>query len=197
MTYPADIPAGQANDVNIRLETDRGQVTLNYHLDHGTWSGTTSFAYAQHRLWPADVRDYTVTWVQVGGTNYHWSGALACRLGGEDRATGSTSGSTTVAPAQSVSQIDGFAAGRVKVRRGQRVASDIVTLAGVSAEGAQLEKRARGGWRAVGEVATEDGLAVVTYPKHRRKGTFRYRVHVPGGVTTSGVVSAVLKVRVR
>ncbi|MCW2765950.1 MAG: hypothetical protein JWO11_1909, partial [Nocardioides sp.] len=30
VTYPSDLPSGQANDVNIRLETDQGQVTLNY-----------------------------------------------------------------------------------------------------------------------------------------------------------------------
>ena len=34
--YPAAIPAGQANDVNVRFETPTGQLTLNFHHNTGT-----------------------------------------------------------------------------------------------------------------------------------------------------------------
>ncbi|WP_341927467.1 hypothetical protein, partial [Nocardioides psychrotolerans] len=72
VAYPSDIPAGQSNDVNIRLSTDQGEVTLNYHNNATTWSGTQSFTYSQHANWPAGVTDYAVVWVQVAGSNYHF-----------------------------------------------------------------------------------------------------------------------------
>lgn len=75
--YPANIPAGQANDVNVRIVADGRTVTLNFHNNDGTWSGTTVFRYADHPDWPAP-NTWTVQWVQVGGTNYHWSGSVSC-----------------------------------------------------------------------------------------------------------------------
>ena len=78
VAYPSNIPDGQANDVNVRFETNQGQFTLNFHNNTGTWTGTTAFDFASHRNWPAGVTAYRVTWVQVGGTNYHWQGNVAC-----------------------------------------------------------------------------------------------------------------------
>lgn len=79
VVYPANIPAGQANDVNIRIKnlTTNAETTLNFHNNSGTWSGTQVFTYASHPNWPGwDY--YAVTWVQVAGTNYHWSGSVTC-----------------------------------------------------------------------------------------------------------------------
>ncbi len=79
VVYPANIPAGQANDVNIRIKnlTTNAETTLNFHNNSGTWSGTQVFTYSSHPNWPGwDY--YAVTWVQVAGTNYHWSGSVTC-----------------------------------------------------------------------------------------------------------------------
>ncbi|MDH6182267.1 hypothetical protein M2152_002449 [Microbacteriaceae bacterium SG_E_30_P1] len=81
VTYPSGIPAGQANDVNVRIKYGvnfANEVTLNFHNNTGTWSGTQSFVYAQHPNWPANIGQYKVVWVQVGGTNYHWQGEVTC-----------------------------------------------------------------------------------------------------------------------
>ena len=78
--YPSNIPEGQSNDVNVRivnLGEGGGEVTLNFHNNTGTWSGTQAFTYAQHPNWPGwDY--YKVVWTQVGGTNYHWQGNVTC-----------------------------------------------------------------------------------------------------------------------
>ena len=76
--YPSNIPSGQANDVNIRFATASGPVTLNFHHNTGTWAGRTAFTYVNHPQWPAGLTAYDVVWVQVGGTNYHWQGTVAC-----------------------------------------------------------------------------------------------------------------------
>lgn len=79
VVYPANIPAGQANDVNIRIKNliTNAETTLNFHNNSGTWSGTQVFTYSSHPNWPGwDY--YAVTWVQVAGTNYHWSGSVTC-----------------------------------------------------------------------------------------------------------------------
>ncbi|WP_240665985.1 hypothetical protein [Agromyces sp. LHK192] len=77
VVYPKDIPAGQANDVNIRFKADGKEFTLNFHKNSGTWSGTKTFTYSEHPNWP-DPDLYSVVWAQVGGTNYHWSGSIDC-----------------------------------------------------------------------------------------------------------------------
>ncbi len=77
VVYPGNIPAGQANDVNIRIVADGKTITLNFHNNDGTWSGTKLFRYADHPDWPAP-NTWTVQWVQVGGTNYHWTGSVSC-----------------------------------------------------------------------------------------------------------------------
>ncbi|WP_062311293.1 hypothetical protein [Demequina rhizosphaerae] len=77
--YPEALPAGQANDVNVRIKNlATGQEkTLNFHNGGGTWSGTQVFDFASHHAWPA-WGYYAVTWVQVAGSNYHWSGEVTC-----------------------------------------------------------------------------------------------------------------------
>ncbi|UOE44652.1 hypothetical protein [Agromyces larvae] len=78
VTYPANIPAGQAIDVNVRIVADGEDITLNFRQKHGTpYSGTVVFEYAKHADWP-DPDIWTVNWVQVAGTNYHWTGSVQC-----------------------------------------------------------------------------------------------------------------------
>jgi len=77
--YPADLPAGQANDVNVavtNLETGE-QRTFNFHKDQGTWTGTQRFNPADATDWPGWTQ-YAYTWVQVAGTNYHWKAQVEC-----------------------------------------------------------------------------------------------------------------------
>jgi len=81
VTYPTGLPAGQSNDVNIRIKYGvnfSSEVTLNFHNNTGTWSGTQTFTYATHPNWPANIGQYKVVWTQVGGTNYHWQGEVTC-----------------------------------------------------------------------------------------------------------------------
>ncbi|WP_062466032.1 hypothetical protein [Demequina maris] len=77
--YPAALPAGQANDVNVRLKNlaTGAEKTLNFHNGGGTWSGTQVFDFTSHHAWPG-WGYYAVTWVQVAGSNYHWSGQVTC-----------------------------------------------------------------------------------------------------------------------
>ncbi|UTX51021.1 hypothetical protein KI440_02330 [Candidatus Saccharibacteria bacterium TM7i] len=79
VTYPADLPAGQANDVNIRVKNmETGEVrTFNFHNNTGTWSGTQTFDVKAHPDWPG-WKYYEFQWTQVAGTNYHWQGSLIC-----------------------------------------------------------------------------------------------------------------------
>ncbi|MFM9877011.1 MAG: hypothetical protein ACKVOG_04065 [Rhodoglobus sp.] len=81
VNYPADIPEGQANDVNVKILYGANygtELTLNFHNSAGTWSGTQTFTYATHPNWPANIGPFKVVWTQVAGTNYHWQGEVAC-----------------------------------------------------------------------------------------------------------------------
>ncbi len=77
VVYPTDIPSGQANDVNVRIIADGKELTLNFHKERGTWSGEQRFVFADHRAW-TDPDVWSVVWVQVAGTNYHWEGKVDC-----------------------------------------------------------------------------------------------------------------------
>lgn len=202
VAYPGNIPEGQSNDVNIRLLTDQGEITLNYHLDQGTWSGTTAFVYSQHRLWPTDVTEYTVTWTQVGGTNYHWQGAVECALGEPSPVTGTRNGfavvkpgtgndGTGTEPGEAAELVTGYRAGTTTLARGQRLGADTIVVSGLEGRALELQRLRKGTWRTVGTVATTDGTATVTYPKQGKRGTVGYRL-VAGTWT-----SEVLTVRVR
>ena len=75
--YPANLPNPQnANHVNIRISSNGQTVTLNWHTS-GTWAPASTFVYADHPQWPG-FSVYTVEWVQVAESNYHWSGSLEC-----------------------------------------------------------------------------------------------------------------------
>jgi len=81
VNYPADIPSGQANDVNVRIVYGVGyatELTLNFHNNAGTWSGTQAFTYSTHPNWPENIGPYKVVWTQVAGSNYHWQGEISC-----------------------------------------------------------------------------------------------------------------------
>ncbi len=201
VAYPSNIPDGQSNDVNIRLMTDQGEITLNYHLDQGTWSGTTAFVYSQHRLWPADVTSYTVVWTQVGGTNYHWQGAVECALGAPSPTTGARNGYAVVKPGTggtgavpgqpAADLVAGYRTGTTTLARGQRLGADTIVVTGLEGRTLELQRLRKGAWSTVGTVATADGTATVTYPKQTKRGTVGYRL-VAGDWT-----SEVLTVRVR
>ena len=114
--YPWDIPAGQANDANIRFQTATGQFTLNFHNNASTWSGTHVFDFPSHPQWPAGLTTYHVVWVQVGGTNYHWQGDVSCVV--EDGV------------AKAATEVQGFRTGSLTIDRGASVAADSVVVNG-------------------------------------------------------------------
>lgn len=189
VAYPGNIPEGQSNDVNIRLLTDQGEITLNYHLDQGTWSGTTAFVYSQHRLWPAGVTAYTVTWTQVGGTNYHWQGAVECALGEPSPVTGTRNGYAVVKPGTgddgdtgttpdepAADLVTGFRSGATTLGRGQRLGADTIVVSGLEGRTLELQRLKKGAWRTVRTVATADGEASVTFPKQPKIGSVGYRL---------------------
>ncbi len=96
--YPADLPAGQANDVNVavtNLETGE-QRTFNFHKSEGTWTGTQHFNPADAEDWPG-WKQYAYTWVQVAGTDYHWQDQVEC--GCPTPSTTSPAPTTTTTPA--------------------------------------------------------------------------------------------------
>jgi hypothetical protein len=187
VAYPSNIPDGQSNDVNIRLVTDQGEVTLNYHLDQGTWSGTTAFVYSQHRLWPADATSYTVVWTQVGGTNYHWQGAVECALGEPSPTTGARNGYAVVKPGTdggtgtvpgepAADPVTGFRTGATTLGRGQRLSADTILVSGLEGRSLELQRLKKGAWRTVRTVAAADGEATVTFPKQPKRGSVGYRL---------------------
>jgi hypothetical protein len=187
--YPSNIPSGQANDVNVRVETPSGQVTMNFHNNTGTWSGTQQFSFADHASWPADLASYDVVWVQVGGTNYHWQGDVACTTDGDP---------TTPDVPQALTELSGFRSGTVTINRGSVVATDSVAVEQAGAQALTLEQFTDGTWQVARTIATNDrGDARVTFPRLSRKGTYRFRLTVSRTLSTSGATSAPLTVRVR
>ncbi|CAN5118902.1 hypothetical protein BH09ACT12_BH09ACT12_36500 [soil metagenome] len=191
VAYPSDIPSGQANDVNIRFSSNVGEFTLNFHNNESTWVGTTGFTYATHRNWPAGVSSYDVTWVQVGGTNYHWQGDVKCVLSAD-------SDPTTLDVPLAVTQVDGFRTGRTTVTRGKAPRADVVHVAQVGSEDLVLQKRAHGSWKNLKTVATSaTGDARVVFPRQTRRGTTSYRLAVPGSESVTGATTATYNVRAR
>ena len=76
--YPDNLPNPQnANHVNIRFVGNGQTFTLNWHTA-GTWAPESTFVYADHPQWPAGLEIFTVQWVQVAESNYHWQGELEC-----------------------------------------------------------------------------------------------------------------------
>ena len=190
VTYPSNIPDGQANDVNVRLNTDKGQVTLNFHNNEGFWSGETKFGYSSHPNWPVGVTTYSVVWTQVGGTNYHWQGNVKCLVNDDgDPATDDN--------VQGVTSIAGFRTGTITVAKGDTVSSDAVTVRQSGDEQLVLQRFQRGSWTDVKTVAVNDSSARVTFGRQTRKGTFKYRLAVTGSTEVTGATTKQFRVRVR
>jgi hypothetical protein len=193
--YPADIPAGQANDVNIRVETPAGTRTLNFHNNEGTWSGTHAFNLADHAQWDKTTPSYDITWVQVGGTNYHWQGDVGCALvggvlKGRTDMQGYTSGSTTIP--------QGSSAPSDSVYVGQTGDQDLELQMLTTGSARGTAARTAATWTTVKTVRVSDsGTARVTYPKLTKKGTYKFRLSVAGSDTATGNTSRTLTVRVR
>ena len=188
--YPKDLPGDQANDVNIRVKTDKGEVTLNYHNNDSFWTGSTGFTYSQHQNWPRGVTEYAVTWVQVGGTNYHWQGDVSCQ-------TTSDGDRSTVDLPKEVTEVEGYRTGKMDVARGKAVAADVVKVEGEGLEPAVLQLHTDEGWSTVATVRTDrDGMAKVSYPKLAKKGVYKFRLAVAGTESVTGTKTALLTARV-
>lgn len=205
--YPANLPAGQANDVNIRFETNLGDLTLNFHSNDGTWGGRTVFTYAAHPRWPAGVTAYRVVWVQVAGTNHHWQGSLGCGAwsspdpapagrapAGAAAAAGAPAPAGLVGPAASAApaRVSGFRSGGLAVRKGAAPQPDQVTVVDTDADVLRVQRLTRGSWTTTRTVPiAADGSAKVTFPRLAKRGTYKFRVVV------DGVASKTLRIRVR
>ena len=188
--YPSNIPSGQANDVNIRFATAAGQLTLNFHNNTGTWTGRTVFTYANHPLWPAGLAAYDIVWVQVGGTNHHWQGTVACGASAQTPAaqtpatqTPAVPASAGPAPAVAVTQVSGFRTGAMVIKRGAAPKADWV-VAVTDSDTVQVQQLRKGAWKASSTSAIRaDGTAKVTFPRLAKRGTYKFRVVVDGVVT--------------
>lgn len=188
--YPANLPAGQANDVNIRFDSNLGRDTFNFHHNEGTWSGTTSFTYAQHAKYPTSgLRWFTVEWIQVAGTNHHWQGALTCLVSSDGKAS-------TVDVPQAVTTISGFNTSTVQVVRGRAAATDAVVCDETDHGTVLLQRLVGGVWRTVKAVTSTDGAARVSFPKETRVGTYAYRLASPDTAFATGTVTRALTVKV-
>lgn len=177
--YPQNIPDGQSNDVNIRVETPSGSQTFNFHNNEGTWSGTQVFDLTQ-RL--QGVSSYDITWVQVAGTNYHWQGRVGCVVEGGVLKT------RTV--------ITGFSTKKVTVKRNAGL-TDGVVVEHLNGQQLQLQLWGASTWTTVRTIAVrEDGTATVTFPTSQ-KGSFRYRLLVGGSSDSTGAATGTLSVKVR
>jgi hypothetical protein len=192
VTYPRDLPGDQANDINVRIQTDVGEVTLNFHNNEGFWSGTTSFPYLSHPRWPAGATTYTVVWTQVAGTNYHWQGAVRCRVAGG-------AGSPTPEDTRALTQVAGWRTGSTTLDVGQAPGSDAVEVTQLGFQSLELEQRtADGGWRWVKTVpVTDQGTASVVFPKITEKGVTAFRLRVDGSQDVTGATTAPYEVRAR
>ncbi|HEU5035587.1 MAG TPA: hypothetical protein VFT70_01185 [Nocardioides sp.] len=192
--YPSNIPENQASDANIRFESNVGEFTLNFHNNDGTWSGNHVFDYLSHPRWPAGVTSFHVVWTQVGGTNYHWQGDVSCVL--EDGV------------AKAATAVQGFRTGSLTVGRGSSVATDSVVVGGsgyqdlvlqaLSGSGRGTAARSAATWTTVRAISVaSDGTARVTFPKLKKKGTYKFRLAVAGSGISTGDTTGTLTVRVR
>jgi hypothetical protein len=198
--YPANIPSGQANDVNIRFATASGQITLNFHHNTGTWAGRTAFTYTDHPQWPTGLSAYDVVWVQVGGTNYHWQGTVACGTPTPAAPAPAPAAPAPAAPAPAAvapaavaaAEVSGFRARTETIKRGAAPRADWVTVTASGSDVVRLQQLTKGGWTVSSAAAIrEDGTAKVTFPRLSKRGTYQFRVVIDGAATKP------LKVRVR
>jgi uncharacterized repeat protein (TIGR01451 family) len=190
VTYPSNIPDGQANDVNIRLETNQGQVTLNFHNNDAYWGGTTSFPYASHPKWPAGITSYSVVWTQVGGSNYHWQGKVPCVVNDDGDPM-------TVDEPLAVTSISGWRTGTVTVKKGATVSADAVDVDQIGDEDLVLQRLVAGAWVDVKAVACDGESALVTFGRQTQKGTFKYRLAVDGSDDITGATTTAFTLKVK
>jgi len=200
--YPANLPEGQSNDVNVRFETADGSFTLNFHNNVGTWTGRTIFTFAGHAQWPAGLTAYDVVWVQVGGTNYHWQGRVSCGASAPAPAAPAPAAPAPAAPAAAApahaaaaaaaaapAQVTGFRTATSTVKRGTAPKADWVDVARSDADTVSVQQLKKGVWRSTStSTILADGTAMVTFPKLTKKGTYRFRVVVDGTATKPLVV---------
>lgn len=201
VAYPSNIPDGQSNDINVRVWTDTaGEITLNYHNNETTWSGNQEFAYSQHKNWPAGVREYAVIWTQVAGSNYHYGekfhqepakAPLTCRINDDGDAE-------TYDLPQAVSDIEGWRTSTLTVRKGATAPAARVTVEWHGLQAVALQRYQAGrSWSTVKQVTPGSRTTTVTFPKEKKKGTYRYRLVLPGTETTTGATTKAFTVRVR
>ena len=185
VSYPADIPQGQANDVNIRfVRPDGSKFTLNFHNNEGYWSGNTSFDYRKHPQWPAGLTEWTVEWTQVGGTNYHWEGNRTGVLQPDGSAIEKTS-------------IERWDTVAVTVRKGTAVPNDAIVVRSQGTSPVLLEKLVGGTWTYISTVTVNDqGGATVKFPVEEQKGQFQYRVRIAPTDGSTGSTTPVKQVNV-
>ncbi len=98
---------------------------------------------------------------------------------------------------RAVTAIADFDDAKVKLRRGQSVATDMVTVDQPGLSSVELQRLAKGDWTTKSTLPADSSRVLVSFPKERRKGTYRYRLVVPGSESVTGAVSGVLKVKVR
>ncbi|MDN4160378.1 hypothetical protein [Nocardioides abyssi] len=199
--YPSNIPSGQSNDVNVRVWTDSaGEITLNYHNNETTWSGNQEFVYSQHKNWPAGVTDYAVVWTQVGGSNYHYGekfhqepakAPLTCRINDDGDPE-------TYDVPVAVSDIEGWRTSTMTVRKGAVAPAARVVVEQPGLQTVTLQRyRAGRSWSTVKTVTPGARTTTVTFPRETRKGTYRYRLVLPGTEFTTGATTKAFTVRVR
>lgn len=193
--YPSNIPDGQANDVNVRIQTNLGEVTLNFHNNEGFWSGHTGFDYSSHPGWPVDVTSYSVVWTQVAGTNYHWKGNVRCLLNDDGDPT------TDDSPV-GVTTIDGFRTGTMKVHKGDSV-SDVVSVSQLGSADLTLQTLSRGSargarhWHDVRTIATHGSTVRVNFGRQKHKGKFKYRLAAAASDGFTGATTRTFTIRVK
>ena len=130
-----------------------------------------------------------MVWTQVGGTNYHWQGAVECALGEPSPVTGTRNGYAVVKPGTgdggdtgtapdepAADLVTGFRSGATTLGRGQRLGADTIVVSGLDGRTLELQRLQKGTWRTVRTVATTDGEASVTFPKQPKRGSVGYRL---------------------
>ncbi|WP_341928348.1 hypothetical protein, partial [Nocardioides psychrotolerans] len=148
--------------------------------------------------WPAGVTDYAVVWVQVAGSNYHFGESFHnAPIESPVKCTISSDGNPeTYDVPVGVTEIEGWRTSAT-VAKGRAVSADVVTVNQGGIAGASLQKLSGRTWTTVKTVAVGATSTRVTFPKQTRRGTFKYRLVLPGSESVTGDTTAPLTVRVR
>ena len=85
IVFPENLPAGQQGVIEINARFDFG--TLNYKVEGDRYTSeypdghagvTLTVTWDMFRNGSLPQGPYTVEWIQVHGTNYHWEGEVTC-----------------------------------------------------------------------------------------------------------------------